>query len=86
MFLSLQLLHETKSIFCYQVQFFCFFYHLKSVITNLGWMGEINPQIILVAFPNYLEILLVNAFVPQLLHDTKSIFCHQVQFFYFPTT
>jgi len=24
-----------------------------------------------------------NAFVPQLFHNTKSIFCHQVQFFYF---
>jgi len=28
-----QILHNTKSIFCHQVQF----YRLKSVITNLGW-------------------------------------------------
>jgi len=27
--------------------------------------------------------LLTVSFVPQLFHDTKSIFCHQVQYFYF---
>jgi len=27
-----------------------------------------------------------NAFVPQLFHATKSVFCHQVQFFYFSTS
>jgi len=46
MLLSPQLLHDTKSIFCHEVQFFYFFYYLKSVIINLGWMGEINPKII----------------------------------------
>jgi len=58
MLLSPQLLHDTKSIFCHQVQFY-FFYHLKSVIKNLGWMRGINPQNYLVASLNNLEILLV---------------------------
>jgi len=67
MLLSPQLLHDTKSIFCHQVQFFYSFYHLKSVITNLGWMSGINCQIIWLHSSNILEIvlviLLVNAFV-----------------------
>jgi len=48
----------TKSIFCHQVQFY-FFYHLKSVITNLGWMRGVNLQNNLVASLNNLEVLLV---------------------------
>jgi len=64
-----QLLNDTKSIFFHQFKIFCFFfYHLKSMITNLGWMGggvgRKNPQIIWLHFPNNLEIRLVNAFVP----------------------
>jgi len=35
--------HDTKSIFCHQVQFFYIFCHLKSVIINLRWMGRIKP-------------------------------------------
>jgi len=31
---------------------FIFFYHLKSVITNLGWMRKINPYIIWLYFSN----------------------------------
>jgi len=54
---SPQLLHDTKSIFCHQVQFF--YYHLKSVITNLEWMREMNPQNNLVTSLKNLEILLV---------------------------
>jgi len=85
-----QLFHDTKSIFYHLVQFFYFFYHLMSVIINLEWMRGINLQIIWLNSSNNLEILLVillvNAFVPpplQLLHDTKPIFCHQVQLFIF---
>jgi len=37
MFLYPQLLHDTKSIFCHQVQLFYFFFHLKLVIANLEW-------------------------------------------------
>jgi len=44
-----------------------FFYHVKSVITNLGWMRGINHQIIWLHSSNDLEILLiillVNAFI-----------------------
>jgi len=68
-----QLLPDAKSIFCHQVQFFCFFYHLKSVITNLRWMGRINTQII--------WWQLVNAFVPPNFCMTQS----QVPFFYYST-
>jgi len=39
----LQLFNDTKSIFYHQIQFFYFFYPLKSVITNLGWMMG-NPK------------------------------------------
>jgi len=80
-----------SSVISHQVQLL-FFYHLKLVITNLRWMRGINFQIIWLHFSNDLEIqlviLLVSAFVPlpQLLQDTKSIFCHQIQFFYFSTT
>jgi len=36
-----------------------FFHHLKSVITNLGWMSGTNPKIIWLHSSNILEILLV---------------------------
>jgi len=59
MLLSPQLLHDTNSIFYHQVEFY-FFYHLKSVVTNLWWtVGGMNPQENLVASLNNLEILLV---------------------------
>jgi len=35
-----ELLHDTKSIFRHQVSLFCFYYHLKSVETNLRGLGE----------------------------------------------
>jgi len=35
--------------------FLIFFFHPKSVITNLGWMRGMNPQIILVTFVQYLK-------------------------------
>jgi len=43
-FVPPQLLLDTKLIFCHQdqVHLFYFFYRLKSVITNLGWMGGNN--------------------------------------------
>jgi len=59
-----KLLHNTKLIFSHQVQFFYFFYHLKSLITNLGWMRRINLQIIWLHSSNDLEILLVMLFSP----------------------
>jgi len=129
-----------KSIFSHQVQFFYFFYHLKLVKTNLGWLGEntspqyfrqgdttvmlpptfawhkvnllssssvllfffLSPevsdnkpgvdegnQIIWLHSSNDLEIMLVMLLSTppsQLLHDTKSIFCHPVKFFHLSTT
>jgi len=67
------------------------------MITNPGWMTEINSQIIWLHSSNNLKILLVILLVialcfcqlmllsppHQLLHDKKSIFCHKDYFFYF---
>jgi len=45
MFLSSQLLHDTKSIFCHHIQFFyLFFYHLNLVIINLGGWEDKTPK------------------------------------------
>jgi len=47
------------------------------VIAKPGWGGRVPPNIFTWGW------LLSVFFFPQLFHDTKSIFCHQVQFFYF---
>jgi len=55
---------------------FSYFYQLKSVITNLGWMKGINPQIIWLHSSNDLEILLI-----VLLSPPPNFCMTQSQFF-----
>jgi len=61
--------------------FFLFFIQPEVSDNKPGWMRGITLPKIWLHSSNNLEILLVNVLSPQLLHDTKSIFCHQVQFF-----
>jgi len=72
--LSSQLLHDTKSIFCHQVQFFIFY------ILGVNSWGDASP------LPQHFRHGGHVMLSFQLLHDTKSICCHQVQFVIFSTT
>jgi len=62
------------------------FFHWLCQCNKPGVDEGNNPEIIWLHSSNNVEILLVMLLSPQLLHDTNSIFCHQVQFFYFSTT
>jgi len=42
-----------------------------------------NPEEENASHQHFHQVGSTNVFVPQLFHDTKSIFYHQVQFFYF---
>jgi len=79
---SLNTLLDTKSIFCHQVQFFSFFYYLKSVEINLGWVGDKFPQIIWLHPLNDLEVLVIKnleknyqklVILPQFLGKNKIV-------------
>jgi len=67
--LSPPTLHEAKSIFCHQVQFFIFFLPPEFSDFNPGVDGERVPNIFARGDTNALS---------PTLHDNKSVFCHQV--------
>jgi len=72
MLLSPSNFHDTKLI----IKFSSFIFLPPDVSDGKTREGRVPPQ-------HFHRVGALNALAPQLFHDTKSVFCHQVQFFYF---